>query len=86
MRAIKFTPTSFEQYNEWAIINKKIFFRIGKLIKECAKSPFTGTGKPEALKHDLKGYWSRRISDEHRLIYKVEDEFITVVFCKYHYE
>jgi Txe/YoeB family toxin of toxin-antitoxin system len=62
MREIKFTPTGFEQYNEWAITNKKIFIRIGKLIKECTKTPFTGTGKPEPLKYDFEGYWSRRIS------------------------
>jgi toxin YoeB len=86
MREIKFTPTGFEQYNEWAISNKKIFIKVGKLINECTKTPFTGTGKPEALKHELKGYWSRRITNEHRLIYKVDEMAITIIACIYHYQ
>lgn len=86
MREIKFTPTAFEQYNEWASTDKKIFVRLGKLLKECAKTPFTGTGKPEPLKHDLKGYWSRRITDEHRVVYRVDDNLISVIICKFHYQ
>jgi toxin YoeB len=85
MRQIHFTTIGFEQYNEWAMEDKKTFVRIGKLIKECTKTPFTGTGKPEPLKYDFKGYWSRRITDEHRLVYRVEDEAILVSFCKNHY-
>lgn len=56
--------------------NKAIYNRLNKLILETARTPFEGTGKPEALKHDLKGYWSRRINDEHRLVYRVEDRFV----------
>ncbi|MFZ1526491.1 MAG: Txe/YoeB family addiction module toxin [Saprospiraceae bacterium] len=54
-------------------------------MHSCRKSPFDGLGKPEPLKHHLKGYWSRRINDEHRLVYKVEDEKITIVSCRDHY-
>ncbi len=85
MRDFLFTPIAFEQYNEWQSENKQIFNKLKKLIKETAKNPYEGTGKPEALKHDYKGYWSRRITDEHRLIYKVEDKFIKIIACKFHY-
>jgi toxin YoeB len=85
MRDIRFTPLAFEQYNEWLADNKVLFTRLQKLIVETARTPFDGTGKPEPLKHDLKGYWSRRISDEHRLVYRVADEYIKVVGCKLHY-
>jgi toxin YoeB len=56
-----------------------------RLNTESARSPFTGTGKPEALKHELKGCWSRRIDHEHRLVYKVTDEQIVILACRYHY-
>lgn len=85
MRIVSFHADAFEQYNEWAKINRKIFERIHRLITEAARNPFEGVGKPEPLKADLKGYWSRRISDEHRLVYKVTDEQIIIVACKYHY-
>ena len=85
MRDFLFTPIALEQYNEWQSENKQIFNKLKKLIKETAKNPYEGTGKPEALKHDYKGYWSRRITDEHRLIYKVEDKFIKIIACKFHY-
>jgi len=85
MKDIQFTPTAFEQYNQWLIDNKAIYHRINKLIIETAKTPFTGTGKPEALKFDLKGYWSRRINEEHRLVYRVADDYIKIIACKLHY-
>jgi toxin YoeB len=65
--------------------DKKLFERIRRLIVETCRDPFLGTGKPEPLKGDLSGYWSRRISDEHRLVYKVDQDKITVVSCKTHY-
>ena len=68
MRKILFTPTAFEQYNNWQEDNKQVFSKLKKLIKETAKTPFEGTGKPEALKYEFTGYWSRRITDEHRLV------------------
>jgi toxin YoeB len=85
MRDIQFTPEAFEQYNSWLVANKSIYNRLNKLILESARTPFEGTGKPEALKHDLKGYWSRRINDEHRLVYRVEDTYIKIIACKLHY-
>ena len=85
MRKILFTPIAFEQYNDWQIENKQVFIKLKKLIKETAKTPFEGTGKPEALKYDYAGYWSRRITDEHRLVYRVEDTFIKIIACKFHY-
>ncbi len=86
MRDIQFTPIAFEQYNSWNTDNKAIYNRLNKLIIETARTPFEGTGKPEALKHDMKGYWSRRINDEHRLVYRVEDTFIKIIACKLHYK
>lgn len=85
MRDFTFTPIAFDQLNDWQSENGKTYQRITKLIKECARTPFDGTGKPEPLKGDLKGYWSRRITDEHRLVYKVTDEAIIVIACKNHY-
>lgn len=85
MRLIAFTPNAFEQFNEWKQINKSIHEKIVKLIQEISRTPFEGTGKPEALKHQLKGYWSRRINDEHRLVYQVTDSQIIIIACKYHY-
>lgn len=71
MRKILFTPIAFEQYNDWQTENKQVFNKLKKIIKETAKTPFEGTGKPEALKFDFAGCWSRRITDEHRLVYIV---------------
>jgi len=76
----------FEQYSEWALDDKKTFERIRRLIVETARDPFLGIGKPEPLKGELSGYWSRRISDEHRLVYKVERDKITIVSCRTHYK
>ena len=86
MRDFLFTPLAFEEYNGWQIEDKNIFKRLKKLIQETARTPFEGIGKPEPLKHEYSGYWSRRITDEHRLIYKVEQDFIRIISCKYHYE
>lgn len=85
MRLISFTPAAFEQFNEWRLLNKPLHERIIKLIMEIGRTPFEGSGKPEALKHQLKGYWSRRINDEHRLVYQVTDAQIIIIACKYHY-
>lgn len=85
MRLISFTPAAFEQFNEWRLLNKPLHERIIKLIVEIGRTPFEGSGKPEALKHQLKGYWSRRINDEHRLVYQVTDAQIIIIACKYHY-
>ncbi len=85
MRKIIFEESAFQDFIEWATIDKKLYQRIVDLIMDILRQPFSGIGKPEPLKHDLKGYWSRRINDEHRLVYKVNDEAVIIVSCKYHY-
>ena len=73
------------RYLYWQSTDKKILKRINALIKEIQRTPFEGTGKPEPLKHGLAGYWSRRINDEHRLVYKVEGDAILIAQLRYHY-
>lgn len=86
MRNIVFSSKGFNEFNDWAKINKSIFNKTIDLINESAKEPFKGKGKPEPLKGEFKGYWSRRINDEHRLIYKVDDDNIYIIKCKGHYD
>jgi toxin YoeB len=74
VRLVAFHQTAFDDYSDWAKTDKKLFDRIRRIISETAKTPFDDIGKPEPLKHQLKGYWSRRLTDEHRLVYKVTDE------------
>jgi toxin YoeB len=69
----------------WIEQNRKKALRIIKLIKEVQRDPFSGTGKPEQLKHELSGCWSRRIDREHRLVYQFSDEKIRILACRYHY-
>jgi len=71
---IVFTKSCFDDYLYWEQNDKKMFKKINTLIKECLSSPFSGRGKPEPLKNELSGLWSRRIDNEHRLVYKYEDE------------
>jgi len=78
-------PGAFADYNDWARENSKIHARIAELIKDIARNPFSGIGRPEPLKHDFKGLWARRINDEHRLVYKISDEEIIIYSCKFHY-
>ncbi len=82
---ILFEVKAFEEYNEWARMDKKVFQRISKLIMEIRRNPFSGTGKPEPLKHELSGCWSRRIDDVNRLVYVVEDDVLRIISCKNHY-
>ena len=82
MRQVHFHHEAFAQFTAWASADPALFER---LITEAARSPFEGIGKPEPLKHQLKGYWSRRINAEHRLVYKATSETIIVVSCRYHY-
>ncbi|HUE93461.1 Txe/YoeB family addiction module toxin [Pseudomonas sp.] len=84
MRLI-FAEQAWEDYLHWQGSDKKILKRINALIKEAARSPFAGTGKPEALKHALAGYWSRRINDEHRMVYRVEGDALLIAQLRYHY-
>ncbi|MBP6447546.1 MAG: Txe/YoeB family addiction module toxin [Saprospiraceae bacterium] len=85
MRVVVYEPNAAEDLEYLASNNLKALKKVIELIHSCRKSPFDGLGKPEPLKHHLKGYWSRRINDEHRLVYKVEDEKITIVSCRDHY-
>ncbi len=82
---IVFSKHSWDDYQYWISTDKKILRRINLLIKEIEREPFSGIGKPEALKHGLSGFWSRRINDEHRLVYRVDDEHIFILQLRYHY-
>jgi toxin YoeB len=82
---ILFQQSAFDDYQQWAVNDKKIFSKIGNLIKEISRTPFTGAGKPEPLKGNLSGFWSRRITDKHRLVYKLEQDIVFIAACKSHY-
>lgn len=82
---VSFENDGLDHYQYWALHDRKIFKKICELIKDTKRSPFEGIGKPEPLKENLAGYWSRRITDEHRLVYKVKDEEIIIAQCRYHY-
>ncbi|ELS05102.1 toxin-antitoxin system, toxin component, Txe/YoeB family [Xenococcus sp. PCC 7305] len=82
---ILFLDDAWQNYLYWQKIDKKILKRINELIKDIKRSPFEGIGKPESLKFDLSGLWSRRINQEHRLIYQVKDNCIIIIQCRYHY-
>jgi toxin YoeB len=86
MRTATFEPEAFAQMRDWLKNDRKLLDRIFRLIEECQDSPFTGIGKPEPLKGNLKGFWSRRIDDEHRLVYKVTDDAIIIHSMHGHYE
>lgn len=86
MKQVIFEASAFEDFVEWATQDKKLYAKIVTLIRDIQRSSFTGLGKPEPLRHQLKGYWSRRITDEHRLVYKVTEDAVIVASCKYHYE
>lgn len=79
------TQDAWEDYEYWQKTSKEKVKQISKLIKAIKRDPFEGIGKPEPLKHDLAGYWSRRIDQEHRLVYEVQDDAIIIVQCRYHY-
>ncbi|MFK7971536.1 MAG: Txe/YoeB family addiction module toxin [Bacteroidia bacterium] len=83
---IVFTEHAFEEYVSWQNRDKKVFKKLNALIKEISRTPFEGRGKPEPLKYELAGFWSRRIDLEHRLIYKVSDDQVLVYSCRYHYD
>ena len=77
--------TAWEDYLYWQKIDKKVLYKLNSLIKECQRKPFKGSGKPEPLRQNLSGFWSRRITGEHRLVYKVEDDTLYNAQCRYHY-
>lgn len=82
---IVFTEQSWTDYLYWQQVDKKTIKRINELIKNIKRDPFSGIGKPEPLKYNLTGFWSRRINDEHRLIYRVTDNSLEIASCRYHY-
>ncbi|PZN69790.1 MAG: Txe/YoeB family addiction module toxin [Candidatus Methylumidiphilus alinenensis] len=85
MRSLEFDPAAFEDLAWWVQQDRKKALRIIKLIQQIQGEPFTGIGKPEPLKHNLSGCWSRRIDEEHRIVYEVTDQKIRILSCRYHY-
>lgn len=85
MKNLSFTPSAFNEYDEWFETNIQIIQRIKALIRDIDRDPFKGIGKPEPLRGNWTGYWSRRIDHEHRLIYRVTNDQILIVKCKGHY-
>ena len=81
-----FADESWEDYLYWQETDKKILAKINALLNDIARNPYTGLGKPESLKFKYSGFWSRRITDEHRLVYRTEREEILILSCRYHYE
>jgi len=83
---IVFSRISWEDYTSWLYEDKKMLKKINDLIKDIQKNAYKGIGKPEPLKYDLSGYWSRRIDREHRLVYQVDENEIRIYSCRYHYD
>jgi toxin YoeB len=86
MKEIIFVPKAFKEYQDWIFNDRKIALRIGDLVKDILRNPFEGIGKPEALKHEFKGCWSRRIDSEHRLVYSVTQNSVVIYSCYSHYQ
>ena len=86
MRSVVFLPEAFKDYVDWSHANKDVFSKINELISEIQREPFLGIGKPEPLKGNLKGCWSRRINLEHRMVYMVSATQVTIVSCHGHYD
>ena len=84
-RLLSWTEASWNDYLYWQTQDKKTLKRINHLIIDTKRTPFTGIGKPEPLKENLAGFWSRRIDDAHRLVYAVDTDSITIIACRYHY-
>lgn len=82
---LKFTPSAWDDYLWFQQQDRKLFKRINQLLADVCRTPLEGIGKPELLRGDLPGYWSRRINHEHRLVYSVKDPDVIVIACRYHY-
>ncbi|CAD7721308.1 Toxin YoeB [Xanthomonas hydrangeae] len=82
---LQFADNAWEDYLYWQQTDKKMLKRINELIKAIQRDPFQGIGKPEPLRHALAGYWSRRINDEHRIVYKAENGILLIAQTRYHY-
>tara|TARA_B100000676_G_C17592026_1_gene587545 strand:+ start:307 stop:567 length:261 start_codon:yes stop_codon:yes gene_type:complete len=83
---IVFSEQAWEDYQFWVVNDRKTLKRINQLIRDTARDPFRGVGKPEPLRHLLKGYWSRRINEEHRMVYCVKENQLMLAQLRYHYE
>jgi len=86
MRQLQFTPSAWDDYVYWQTQDKKTLKRINVLIKSILRTPFEGEGRPEELRGDLSGKWSRRIDTQNRIVYVVENDIITILQCRTHYE
>jgi len=84
-RELAWTGEAWKDYIYWQTQDKKTLERINKLINDTMRQPFEGIGKPEALRENLSGFWSRRIDDTNRLVYAADDDYITIISCRYHY-
>lgn len=84
-RKLAWTDEAWADYVYWQSQDRKTLKRINKLIEEAKRDPFVGLGKPEPLRENLAGFWSRRIDETNRLVYAVADEFLTIISCRYHY-
>ncbi|NJN75206.1 MAG: Txe/YoeB family addiction module toxin [Synechococcaceae cyanobacterium RL_1_2] len=84
-RLLAWTDAAWEDYLYWQGQDKKTLKRINRLIQDTKNSPFTGIGKPEPLKENLSGFWSRRIDDTNRLVYAIDEQYLTIIACRYHY-
>ena len=82
---LSWADNAWDDYLYWQKTDKKILKRINTLIKDTQRQPFLGIGEPEPLKHNWTGYWSRRINQEHRLVYKIKEEQLIIAQCRYHY-
>jgi toxin YoeB len=85
MRRICFVPKAWDDYLFWQGQDRRTLRRINQLIEACLREPFAGVGKPEPLRENLSGYWSRRIDDTHRLVYRATDDELVVIACRYRY-
>ena len=83
---IVFIEKAWLEYQYWLDNDRRMIRKINALLKDIARHPHTGLGKPEMLKHDLAGFWSRRLDHEHRLVYRVKDEMLKVYSCRFHYD
>ncbi len=83
---VTWTLAAWDDYNYWQMQDKKTFKRINALIKDTLREPFDGIGKPEPLKENLSGFWSRRIDDTNRLVYRIDEKSLVVIACRYHYQ
>ena len=83
---VSFSVNGWSDYTYWQSVDKKVVKKINKLIKEIMRTPFEGIGKPELLRYDMAGFWSRRIDLEHRLVYKIKDGKLLIYSCRFHYD